>query len=742
MSPPDSNRECSLDARLRAVPLPEGFLERLRQAVLTDEELDAAVRAVPAPAGLMDRLRQIALGDEALDAMLRDAPVPEGMIERIREAMLAEEPAEQEAPIKVRPLRFSDQQRWRRGRGRVKSGSKWATAVSLLLVMGLAYAAVLGGYLSSLNSPERAELSMSPSKPSSDAGRAGPEGLEFNPWLRPLSDRLPSDDLASGPTSPAPMMTFDQNQPPPRSLLGDLADLLAPSSPDLLSEGSLSRWGVFGTNTSFDELPELKKAAALEPRGIEWPLVAGSNYPFLIRYGVHPFVSPASHPQLRTTVVPLGIDSASYELTRRWLEDGELPPPNWVRTEDFLAGAVDYEFPCPTQQPLGLSVAGGPAPLGGQGFQLLQVGVQAARLQTVEHAPVCLVLTVDVSASMRWGSRLDMIRQALGRLASRLGPRDRLSMVAFSEGAEVVVDDATRDEADQFLSGVKSLSARGSTNVGAGLSKAYAAARQTAAQYNLPVRVILMTDGLAELDQGAAERIEKRLAEAAEHNVVLDVVDLGQEKAADPQLASFARAGRGRMCRATNADQVRWALVQSLTGCAQMVAAGVSLKVTFDPKAVAAYRLLGHEAKAMAGMLPQRPETDFYADQSATALYEVQLKPSGGDEVGVVELVWQGVGGGTRQTILRRVTRGDFAVTFVESPLWLQEAALVAATAEVLRESHFARMATPYPVTLARVLELSQQVDTRLRERPSFMEFLSVVEQAKKARPYRAGGRR
>ena len=738
MLPPGSNREHSLDARLRAVPLPEGFLERLRQAVLTDEELDAAVRAVPVPAGLMDRLRQIVIGDEALDAMLRDTPVPAGMIERIRETVLAEEPAEQEARIKVRPLRFSDQQRWRRGRGRSKSGSKWATAVSLLLVMGLAYAAILGGYLSSLKSPERAELPKIVSQPSSNAG---PEGLEFNPWLRPLSDRLPSDDLASGPTSPAPMMTFDQSQPPPRSRQGVLADLLAPSSPDLLSEGSLSRWGVFGTNASFDDLPELKKAAALEPRGIEWPLVAGSNYPFLIRYGVHPFVSPASHPQLRSTIVPLGIDSASYELTRRWLEDGELPPPNWVRTEEFLA-AVDYEFPYPTQQPLGLSVAGGPAPLGGQGFQLLQVGVQAARLQMVEHAPVCLVLAVDVSASMRWGSRLDMIRQALGRLVSQLGPRDRLSMVAFSEGAEVVVDDATRDEADQFLSGVRSLSARGSTNMGAGLSKAYAAARQTAAQYNLPVRVILLTDGLAELDRGAAERIEKRLTEAAEHNVVLDVVDLGQEKAADPQLASFARAGRGRMCRATNADQVRWALVQSLTGCAQMVAAGVSLKVTFDPKAVAAYRLLGHEAKAMAGMLPQRPETDFYADQSATALYEVQLKPNGGNEVGVVELVWQGVGGGTRQTILRRVTRGNFAVTFAESPLWLQEAALVAATAEVLRESYFARMATPYPATLARVLELSQQVDTRLRERPSFKEFLSVVEQAKKARPYRAGGQR
>ena len=43
-------------------------------------------------------------------------------------------------------------------------------------------------------------------------------------------------------------------------------------------------------------------------------------------------------------MVPLGVDAASYELAKRWLEDGELPPPQQVRTEEFLA-AVDYKFP-------------------------------------------------------------------------------------------------------------------------------------------------------------------------------------------------------------------------------------------------------------------------------------------------------------------------------------------------------------------------------------------------------------
>ncbi len=109
-----------------------------------------------------------------------------------------------------------------------------------------------------------------------------------------------------------------------------------------------------------------------------------SYYPFLIKNRTHPFVSPAADPRLQSMVVPLGVDGASYELTSRYLEEKELPPPELVRTEDFLAAAVDYGFPQPTGQALGLSLSAGPSPFGGEGLCLLQVGVQArARCPTV-----------------------------------------------------------------------------------------------------------------------------------------------------------------------------------------------------------------------------------------------------------------------------------------------------------------------------------------------------------------------
>ena len=208
-------------------------------------------------------------------------------------------------------------------------------------------------------------------------------------------------------------------------------------------------------------------------------------------------------------MAPLGADGASYELTRRYLEDKELPPPEVVRTEDFLA-SLDYDFPPPSNgRALGLSLAAGPSPLRGEGYCLLQVGVQARHLPEVEHPPVHLVLVADTSAAMRWGGRLDMVRAAFGRLARRLGPADRLSLIAFNDDARVVIQDVGPGEFDQFVEAARSLRAEGSSNVAAGLGKAYLLAGQQAA--NRPaVRIAILTDDGLDLSPELARTALRR----------------------------------------------------------------------------------------------------------------------------------------------------------------------------------------------------------------------------------------
>jgi len=143
--------------------------------------------------------------------------------------------------------------------------------------------------------------------------------------------------------------------------------------------------------------------------------------------------------------------------------------------------------------------------------------------------------------------------------------------------------------------------------------------------------------------------------------------------------------------------------------------------------------LIGHEPK-LGGVLPADPQADFHAGRSATALYEVWLRPatggSGGDEVATAELTFTEPGGEKAQTVSRSVHRRDFGSKFVAAPLSLQEAIIVAQAAEVLRRSPFARVRPDDPRSMAGVLAQAKHVDTELYSRPSFARFMSLVEQA------------
>ena len=455
--------------------------------------------------------------------------------------------------------------------------------------------------------------------------------------------------------------------------------------------------------------------------------------------------------------MPLGADGASYELTRRYLEDKELPPPEVVRTEDFLA-ALDYDFPPPSGQALGLSLAAGPSPLRGEGYCLVQIGVQARHLPEEQHPPMHLVLVADTSAAMRWGGRLDMVRHALGGLARRLGPADRLSLIAFNDEASVVVQDVGPGEFDQFAAATRSLKAEGSSNVAAGLGRAYLLAGQQSSGNRPAVRIVLLTDDGLDLSPDVAQRLAQGPSGAAGHAAQLHIIDLSQQPQSDPQLTSFAAAAHATVHHAGNADQIGWALGEVVTGQSQVVARDARLSVRFNPNVVLEYRLLGHEAKALAGLLPEHPQADFHDGQSATAVYEVRLAPraaavgTGANLVASAELTWYDPGsdqqprGRQQRRVVQGISSGQFALSFSRSAPSLQEAALAALAAEALRKSPFLQAPRPAAglrLGLTRVLDMAGEADSRLWRRPSFVDFMVLVEQALKATPVRHGtGRR
>ena len=547
-----SSADFKLDAQLREVPLPDGLLDRLMALPLaSDEDVDELLREVPLPPNLVGQLQATALADdEGLDQALRNVPLPDDLVTSCRN----------------HARRLHTRREGRYGADRALIG-RIVVAASLILAVTLSLGSAMLLSLG-LNSSFFSQVAKHDPQPAPTPKPPTPaeKGLEISlrlstadasgPVARPLQPGDPTRAIELADVEPAPALDSTAMSP----AMPGRADPLA------LSPGALSG---FHPN-SWDSLPEpLLRPTALVPHGLDWPVEAGSNRPFLQRYGFHPFVSPAASLRLQSCSVPLATDPSSYELARRYMERNEWPPADRIRTEDFLA-AVDYGFPKPGRnQGLGLTVAGGPSPISGEEFCLLQVGVQARQLDPGQqtdrawHPPLHLVLLIDTSTSMRWGSRMEIIRRALRDLPGIVGPQDRLSLVTFNQAAHVLVEDLGHDGMSQFTAAADALSAEGATNIESGLREAFGVARPARGQGRPAVRVVLLTDGLLDLEPAAEQKIDEQAAQASQQNIPLEVIDLGQQKTTDPQVASLAKSGRGTVHRAASSEQVRWASARS-----------------------------------------------------------------------------------------------------------------------------------------------------------------------------------
>jgi Ca-activated chloride channel family protein len=345
--------------------------------------------------------------------------------------------------------------------------------------------------------------------------------------------------------------------------------------------------------------------------------------------------------------------------------------------------------------------------------------------------PRHLTVAVDTSASMRWHGRLAAARQALLDVVARLGPHDRLSLVTYSESAEVLAADATQADAGRLSRIVERIAPGRGTNFGAGLSAACAASADGELPDDGPDdgrrQVVVLTDGPGPLDELSARRIRKMLAQTAQYHIELTFVDLSHAPDPDLQLARFAAVAGGQVHQADGPGAIRHLLMERLTGRSQVVAADARLRVTFNPRAVASYRLIGHEPTA--GLVSGPLAADLRSGETATALFELSLLPRGASDVAVAELTWRDAATGARERVTQRISRVQFATSLAESAISLQAAALAAETAELLRGSFY----TPAPShSLDRVRAEAQQVHPRLRRQAEFSRLLELVDWAAK----------
>jgi Ca-activated chloride channel family protein len=335
----------------------------------------------------------------------------------------------------------------------------------------------------------------------------------------------------------------------------------------------------------------------------------------------NPFVDVTRAP---LSTFSIDVDTASYSNTRRFLNEGQLPPKDAVRVEE-LVNYFSYDYPQPVgNAPFSVTTEVAECPWN-SAHRLVLVGLQGRRFDRGQMPPANLVFLLDVSGSMNEPNKLPLVKTALRTLAEQLTPRDRVAIVVYAGNSGLVLPATAGDRKGEILAALEQLEAGGSTNGGAGIQLAYKVAADNFIQGGLN-RVILATDG--DFNVGVTSEGELvRLIEAQRRTgIFLSVLGFGTGNYKDATMEQLADKGNGNYAYIDTAAEARKVLGQQLGGTLATIAKDVKLQLEFNPARAAAYRLIGYENRLLRDEDfndDTKDAGEIGAGHTVTALYEV-----------------------------------------------------------------------------------------------------------------------
>jgi Ca-activated chloride channel family protein len=330
----------------------------------------------------------------------------------------------------------------------------------------------------------------------------------------------------------------------------------------------------------------------------------------------------AEHP---VSTFSADVDTSSYAVVRRMLNEGRVPAPGAVRVEEMVNYfPYKYAGPASRSEPFQVSTQVMPSPWKA-GNQLVHIAVRGYDIQAAERPRANIVLLVDVSGSMQPADRLPLLQKGFHLFAQQLRDEDTVSIVSYANGTRIVLEPTAGRDRHKIIDAIDALAAGGGTAGGEGLQKAYALAERNFDPKAVN-RVILATDGDFNLGITDPKLLEKFVAGKRRTGIYLSILGVGQGNLNDALMQRLAQSGNGNAAYIDSLLEARKAMSEQVASTMFPIANDVKLQVEFNPDQVAAYRLIGYETR----MLERQDFNDDKVDagdmgsgHTVTAIYEI-----------------------------------------------------------------------------------------------------------------------
>ncbi len=196
--------------------------------------------------------------------------------------------------------------------------------------------------------------------------------------------------------------------------------------------------------------------------------------------------------------------------------------------------------------------------------------------QKHRRTPLNRAVVLDKSGSMT-GAKLEKTKQAAMLLVDRLAPDDIFSLVIFSDEAQVLVPAQRVEDKDALKEKIESIEADGSTALYAGVKMGADQLQEFFSSKRIN-RVILLSDGLANVGPSSPRQLRRLGSDLAERGISVTTIGVGDDYNED-LMAGLAEASDANYYYVQDTEKLPEIFAKELGGLLTVAARDIRIEI-------------------------------------------------------------------------------------------------------------------------------------------------------------------
>lgn len=274
---------------------------------------------------------------------------------------------------------------------------------------------------------------------------------------------------------------------------------------------------------------------------------------------------------------------------------------------------------------LHLDVDRGVLPAGTVEKAVVKLGLDCMRPPRRDlRPPVNVALVIDRSGSMS-GDKIAKAREAALEAVRRLSPDDIVSVIAYDTRVQTLVHAQRVGHGRHLEQAICSIEASGNTNLHGGVTRGADEVRRHMEDRRFVNRVILLSDGLANVGPSSPEELGRLGASLKKEGISVTTIGLGLGFNED-LMTRLAQRSDGNTYFVEHSNDLPRIFASELGDVLNVVARRIVIEIEF-PEGVRPLNFIGREG-SIRGQRAELTLNQLYGGQEKFALVEVEVAPA------------------------------------------------------------------------------------------------------------------